>query len=159
MNGQRISQTNRIRNLNEASMAESISYHRLGNIASIVSSRSVDLRLILSGEGTTSMRSPATVGVNNNFSASQTCISLRSSDVKLSRRVDYYDGVLQHVGRNDLLDDLLSESLPDNIILNFGIVLSRDKDVVHSDWIELSVLQFFILTDDLRLAIGSQPRN
>ena len=36
-------------------------------------------------------------------------------------------------------------------------MLGRDEDVVNSDWLDHTLLSFFVLNDNLRLAIWSQP--
>ena len=80
MDGERVGQTDGVRNLDEDSVAEASCYQGLGNISTVVGSRSVDLGGVLAGEGTTTVRSPTTIGIDDNLSSSETRVSLGSTD-------------------------------------------------------------------------------
>ena len=53
---------------------------RLGDPASEVGSRSIDLAVVLAGESTTSMSTPATVGVDDDLAAGKTGVTLWTAD-------------------------------------------------------------------------------
>jgi hypothetical protein len=105
-------------------VSEFVGNNGLGNISTVVSSRSVDLGLIFSGESTSTMWAPSTIGIDNDFSSSETGISSWTSDIELSRWVDDDLGVFEHVSWDDFVDDLLSESLLDGFIIDIRGVLS-----------------------------------
>jgi len=84
MDGKWISKTNSIRNLDQNSVGESIGNKGFGNESSVVSGGSIDLRWVFTGESTTSMWAPSTIGINNNFSSSESGISCWSSNIELS---------------------------------------------------------------------------
>lgn len=80
VNGEGVGETDGVGDLDEHSVAEATSDQGLGDVSCIVGSRSVNLGGVLTGEGTTTMGSPATIGINNNLSASETGVSLGSTN-------------------------------------------------------------------------------
>jgi hypothetical protein len=53
---------------------------------------------------------PAAVGVDDNFTTSDTCVSLRTTDDESARGLDMVDGALvKETLRNDGLDDLFQD--------------------------------------------------
>lgn len=153
-----ISKSNSVRYLDEDSVSELGSDQRFGDIASIVGCRSVDLGGVLSRVSTTSVRCPTTVGVDNNFSSSETGISSRTSNIEASRGVDDILGVDQEFLRANLLNDLIDKSIADGLVVDIGAVLGGDKNVEYSDGLQSSVVKF-VFQDNLRFAIRSQPLN
>lgn len=61
---------------------------RLGDPSGEVGSGTVDLAVIFSGERTTTVCTPATVGVNDDLTASQTGVTLRTTDDEETGRLD-----------------------------------------------------------------------
>ena len=53
-----------------------------------VGSRAIDLGEVLSGEGTSTVSTPSTVGVDNDLAASQTSVTLGATDDEATRRLD-----------------------------------------------------------------------
>ena len=70
------------------------------------------------------MSSPATICVDDNFTASEPCISSGTTDIKLAGGVDHNLRALKHVLWNYGLNDLLSKSLLNYFIGDFRVVLS-----------------------------------
>jgi len=106
--GEGIGESNSVGDLDADSVAEASSNQGLGDVSSVVSAGSVDLGGVLSRVSTTSMRAPATVGVDNNLSSGDTSIGSRTSDIELARGVNHVLGVfVKELSRADLLDDLL----------------------------------------------------
>ena len=138
-------------------MGEAIGNEGFGDVSSEVSSRSIDLGGILSRESTATVWAPSTVGIDDDLSSSETSISVRSTLAELSRRVDNNLGVLEHLSWHALLDDLLSDDTSDFLVGHILVVLSRDQDVVDSDWLDTATWELLVLHDDLGLAVGSQP--
>jgi len=158
MDGKRVSNSNSVRYLHEHSMCKAIGNERLGNISSEVGGRSVDLRGVLSREGTTSMRAPSTVGIDNNLSSSETSVSSGSTEAELAGGVDDNLGVNEHLLWNDLVDDLFDKLLTNLFIGDRWVMLGGNEDIVDSNWLHITIGQLLVLNDNLRLAVRSQPR-
>lgn len=88
---QGLSDTNGIRELDEGTASEASSDQGLGDPATDVGSRSVDLGKILSGESTTTVSTPATVCVDDDLTTSQTSVTLRATDDEEARGLNLTD--------------------------------------------------------------------
>jgi hypothetical protein len=77
---ERLGNTNGIRELDEGATGQLGVNQRLGDPASEVGSGTIDLGVVLSGESTTTVGTPASVSVNNDLTASQTGITLGAAD-------------------------------------------------------------------------------
>jgi len=157
VDGEWIGESNGVRILDQASVSELVGNNGLGNISTIVGGRSVDLGWVLSGESTSTMWAPSSIGVDDDLSSGKSGISSWTSDVELSRWVDDDLGANEHLCWDDLLDDIFSEGLLDHIIGDVRVMLGGDKDIVHSNWLQKSFCLLFILDDNLRFAVWSQP--
>mmetsp|Transcript_3573 Transcript_3573/g.7812 ORF Transcript_3573/g.7812 Transcript_3573/m.7812 type:complete len:431 (-) Transcript_3573:26-1318(-) len=80
--------TNGVRKLNEGTLTESGTDDGLCHPTASVGSRTIDLGGILSGESTSSVGTPSSIGIDDNLSSGKTGISLRSSNDEFSRGVD-----------------------------------------------------------------------
>jgi hypothetical protein len=156
MDGEGIGQSNSIGNLHNNSVAELVSHQRLGDVSSVVSSGSVDLGRVLSREGTTSVGSPASIGIDDDLSSSETGISSGASLDEGARGVDHVLGVGEHVSRADLLDHLLDEGVLDGLVVDSFVMLSGDQHVVNRNGDDLASL-LSVLNDNLGFAVGPQP--
>ena len=94
------------------------------------------------------MRGPASVCIDDNFTSCQSSISSWASFNERSRGVDNNLGVSEHVGGAHSLDDLLGEHILDGLIVDIGVVLSRNQDVVDTNRDDLASV-FLILNDNL----------
>ena len=107
---QRLGDTDGVRELHTGAASEASSDERLGDPASEVSSRAIDLGVVLARESTTSVGSPAAVSVDDDLSASETGVALRATDDETSRGLDVVDGlVVEVLLRDHLLDDLVQD--------------------------------------------------
>lgn len=150
---------------------------RLGDPAGKVGSRPVDLGVILTGESTTAVSTPATVSIDNDLAASETGVTLGTTNDELARGLDLktksapvqggfngkkiftyvVNGVLiEIVGRNDLLDNLLKNLLAELFGGDILRVLSRDDDGLDLLG-DNSTTIVLILDGDLSLGVGTQP--
>ena len=86
--GQRLSNTNGVRELDEGTAGEAGVDEGLGNPSGEVGSRAVDLAVVLSGESTTTVGSPSTVGVDDDLTAGETGVTLRTTDDEEARWLD-----------------------------------------------------------------------
>lgn len=154
-----VSQSNSVRNLDTNAMAEFGVYKRFSNKSGEVGSGSIDLGGVLSRVGTTSMGTPTTIRVDDDLSSSETGIGTRASFDERAGRVDDVNGIrYQEFSRADLLDDLLNESVADDIIVHIRAVLGGDEDVVDLGGLQVfSFLSDLVLNNDLRFAVRSEP--
>jgi hypothetical protein len=88
--GERLSDTNGVGELDKGTTGELGVDERLGDPAGKVGSRAVDLAVVLAGEGTTTVSTPATVGVNDDLAASETGVTLRTTNDEVAGRLDLY---------------------------------------------------------------------
>lgn len=86
--GQRLGDTNGVRKLDESTAGETGLEQGLGDPAGKVSGRAVDLGVVLAGESTTTVSTPATVGVDDDLTAGQTGVTLGTTDDEEARRLD-----------------------------------------------------------------------
>lgn len=103
------------------------------------------------------MSTPSSVGVDNDLSASDTGITLGTTNDESARGLDVVDGlVVKELGGDDLLDDLLenlgSEVLGGDVIR----VLGGDDDGVNSLG-DGGTVVVDVLDSDLGLGVGSEP--
>lgn len=72
--------TNSIADLNLAFFGQSCGNDILGDITCGIGCRTIDLARIFTGECTTTMRAGTTVGIDNDFTAGQTAVTLWATD-------------------------------------------------------------------------------
>jgi hypothetical protein len=155
--GERLGNTNGVRELDEGAAGETSVDQRLCNPASEVSGRAIDLGVVLSGEGTTTVGTPTTVSVNDNLAASETGITLGTTDDEETRGLDVVDGlVVQVLCGDDLLDNLVENLLAELLGGNVGAVLGRDDNSVDTLG-DNGTAVVLVLDGDLGLGVGSQP--
>lgn len=85
VDGEGLSNTNGVGELDEGTAGEAGSDEGLGDPAADVGSRTIDLGEILARESTTAVSTPSTVGVDDDLATSQTGITLRATDDKEAR--------------------------------------------------------------------------
>lgn len=88
--GEGLGNTNGVRQLHQATTGQVGGNQGLGDPSGQVGSGTVDLGEVLAGEGTTTVSTPATVGVNNDLAAGQTGVTLRTTDDEETRRLDLW---------------------------------------------------------------------
>lgn len=84
--------TDGVGELDKSSAGEASGDERLGDPAGEVGSRTVDLGVVLSGESTTTVSAPTTVGVDDDLTASKTGVTLRSTDDEETGGLDLEKG-------------------------------------------------------------------
>ena len=80
VDGEGVGKTDGVGDLHEDSVAEACGNEGLGDVSSIVGSRSVDLGGVLAGEGTTTVGGPTTIGVDNDLSSGESRVSLGTTN-------------------------------------------------------------------------------
>ena len=88
VDGKGLSNTDGIRELNKGTAGEASSDQGLGDPATDVGSGTINLGEILSGESTTTVSTPTTIGIDDNLTAGQTGITLRSTNDEAAGRLD-----------------------------------------------------------------------
>lgn len=88
VDGEGLGDTNGVGELDKNTTGESGVDERLGDPAANVGSGTVDLGVVLSGESTTTVGTPATVGVDNDLATGQTGVTLRATDDEEARGLD-----------------------------------------------------------------------
>ena len=122
----------------------------LRNIACRICRRAVYLGAVLAGEGSAAVTANSAVGVNNDLTAGQTCITVRSADDKASGRVDVNLGVSVHHGRiHNCIDDILADVLMDLLLCYLLVMLRGDNDCLQTNRLVVLV----ILNGYLRLSV------
>lgn len=157
IDGEGLGNTNGVGELDESTAGKAGIDQGLGDPAANVSSGAVDLGEVLAGESTTTVGTPTTVGVDDDLAASQTGVTLGTTDDEETRGLDVVDSLVIKVlsgdgSLDDLLEDLLAELLSGDILR----VLSRDDDGVDADGDNGTVV-VLVLDGDLGLGVGAEP--
>ena len=160
VNREGLSNADRVRELDEAAVAELSSNKRLCDPAGRVGARAVDLRGVLSRESAAAVGTPAAVGVNDDFTTSDASITLGPANDKAARGVDVVNGaVVNHLLGENRGDDLLHDDLANGLVIDLRAVLSGDDDSVNADWNEVALVLLVLLVLDghLRLCVRAEP--
>ena len=156
--GQGLHNTDGVGDLDESALGEAGGNQGLGGPASGVGGGAIDLGIVLAGEGTTTVGAPAAISIDNDLATGQTGVAVGTADDETAGGVDVVDGVLIEVlGGDDGLDDVLHEVLLDLLVVNIGGMLSGDKDGVDALGGEGAILVLLVLGRDLNLTVGADP--
>ncbi|URD93393.1 hypothetical protein MUK42_32538 [Musa troglodytarum] len=149
--------TDGVRDLDDAAACKSIGHDALSCLPGDVGTAAVDLGWILAGEGTATMGSPATVGVDNDLAAGKPSIAMRSANDESTRRIKVEDGLLIEILLGDDSLDYMLLQVSSNLVIGDGlIVLGGDEHGMHTNGDHGTVV-IAVLDGDLGLAIGPQP--
>merc|ERR1712137_316787 len=85
---QRLRHANGVGELHKRTLAEAALHNGLGHLTADVGRGAVHLGGVLAGEGTATVRAPATVGIDDGLATSEAGIALRAADDELARGVD-----------------------------------------------------------------------
>ena len=140
-------------------MCQSSSHQWLCNISSIVCSRSIHFSWIFSWECTTSMRTPSSICINNDFSSSESSISSRPSNIKLTRWINNDVSVFEEILWDDFLDDLGMECFFNLLVTYIRVVLCWYQDIIHSVGDKFTILSLWVLNNNLWFTVWSKPWN
>lgn len=88
IDGEGLGDTDGVGELDKSTAGEAGSDEGLGDPAADVGGGAVDLGEVLAGEGTTTVGTPATVGVDDNLAASETGITLGTTNDEETRGLD-----------------------------------------------------------------------
>ena len=155
--GEGVRDTDGVRDLHEGAVGEAGGDERLGDPPGGVGSRAIDLGGVLAGEGTTTVGAPTTIGIDDDLTASETGVTLGTTDDEPAGGVEMVDGlVVEKVGGDAGLDDLPHEALADLVVGHVLIVLDGDDDGVDAEGDEGAVL-VPVLDGHLGLGVGAHP--
>ena len=157
VDAQRVGQANGVGNLHQGAVGQLVRDDRLGNEASVVGRRPIDLGWVLAGEGTATVRRPATVRIHDDLATGEASVGVGPAQDELAGGVDDDLRVLEQVLGDDLLDNLLVDGVLDGLVVNAGIVLLGDQDVVDANRGQLAILLVLVLEDDLGLGVRAEP--
>ena len=145
--------------LHFATVGEACGHDVLGHVAGGVGCTAVDLGGVLAAERATTVTAHAAVGVDDDLTAGEAAVAVRAADNELAGRVHEVTGLLvQKLGRDDLLDELLDDFLFDLGMLEFlavhlFVVLGGDDDSVNADRLVI----FVVFDGDLGLGVRTEP--
>lgn len=152
--GQRLRNADTVGHLHEAATAQFRLDERFRHPSRGVRARSVDLRRVLAAERTATVRTPAAVRVDDDLSAGQTRVALRSADLELARRVQVVDGLVVDVLLgHDGLDDLVEKVIAQLLLSDLRAVLRGDDDGVHALRHARALLEL-VLDGDLNASVA-----
>jgi len=125
--------TNGIGQLHQHTVSQTSSNQRLGYPTSSISSRTIDLGSILSREGSSTVSTPTTIGINNDLTTSQTSITVWATNDETTRWVQVENSlVIQVFSWNNWLNDVFQQLLADFLVGNVFTVLSGDDNGVNT---------------------------
>ncbi len=125
----------------------------LGDPATHVGSAAIHFGRVFAGEGTTTVTAHAAVAIDDDFTAGEAAVTLRTANDELASRIDEILGVLgEHVLRQDFLDDLLDAELLDLGVAHVSGVLSGDDDVDDARGLAIDVFD-----GNLAFGVGTEP--
>merc|ERR1719228_804113 len=118
---ERLSDSDGVGYLHKDSLAEPSLDQGFSDPASSIGRRPVHLSVVLPREGTTSMRSPSSVGVNNDLSPSQPGVSHGASDDEVTTGVNvifclWCNVLLWNRRQDHLLHNVFPQSLQSNLL-------------------------------------------
>lgn len=103
------------------------------------------------------MSSPTSISIDDDLSSCQTGISHGTSDDESARGIQVVDClVVEVLGGDGHLDDLLEKFLSDHVVGDLLGVLGGDDDGVNSDGCEETSF-LLVFNSDLGLGVGSEP--
>ena len=155
--GEGLSDTNGVGELDKGTSGQAGVDQGLGDPASNVGSGTVDLGVVLSGESTTTVGTPTTVGVNDDLTASETGVTLRTTDDEAAGGLEVVDSaVIKQLSGNDLADNLLLKGSTKLLSGDIVGVLGGDDDGVDAQRLDSTVV-VGVLNGNLGLGIREQP--
>jgi hypothetical protein len=157
VDGQRVRNADRIRQLHEAATAELGRHERLGDPTGSVGGRAIDLGRVLARKGSTAVRTPTTVRVDNDFATRQASIAVRSANDKATARIQVVNRlVVQVLFRNNGLDDVFHEIGLDLFLRHVFAVLRRNDNGMDAFRHRHAIFEH-VFARDLRLAVRAHP--
>merc|ERR1719253_110645 len=149
--------SNGVRKLYKCPSAKSSGNKTLGDPTGSISGGTINLCGVLSREGSSSVGTPSSVGVNDNLTSSKTGISVGSSNNETTRGVKMVNGlVIEVVSGDNGFDDMLHEISRNFFVGDFLTVLGGDNNGVNSLWNWDSVNKL-VLASNLSLSVGTDP--
>eukprot|EP00771_Trimastix_marina_P000193 gnl/Trimastix_PCT/120.p1 GENE.gnl/Trimastix_PCT/120~~gnl/Trimastix_PCT/120.p1 ORF type:complete len:1000 (+),score=301.91 gnl/Trimastix_PCT/120:28-3000(+) len=146
-----------VRELDEAALAETRVDEALGDPARHVGPGAVDLGVVLAREASATVRTPATIGIDDDLAASETGVTSRPANDETARRVDeIYCVVIEVLGGDNLLDNTLHELVADSLKGHTLSMLGRDDDSVNANWDDARAV-LTVLHRDLSLRVRAEP--
>lgn len=152
------SNTDGVRELDDDTLAQTGGDEGLGDPTGSVGGGTVDLGRVLTREGSSTMGTPTTIGINDDLATGKTSIAMGTANDESTRGVQMVDGVLIKVlGGDDLVDDLSLQISLDLLLCDILIMLGGDDNGVTTERGHGTIGLLAVLDDNLGLAIGADP--
>ncbi len=111
------------------------------HVARHVRRAAVDLGGIFAGKCAAAVAAHAAVRIDDDFSAGETAIALRSADDESPGRIDMKNGIfVEIVGGNHRFDDAVDDGFLELAVVDVGAVLGGDHDVFDLHGFAVAVL-------------------
>mmetsp|Transcript_26154 Transcript_26154/g.72136 ORF Transcript_26154/g.72136 Transcript_26154/m.72136 type:complete len:257 (+) Transcript_26154:3690-4460(+) len=155
--GQRIGDTNGIRQLNQGSLAQFGSHQGFGNPPGGIGCRAINLGRVFARKCSTPMSPPASIRIDNDFPSRQTSVSMGTTNDKTARRIQVINGFFVQILFGDHRFDHVFHQVGGNLFLrNIFRMLRRNDNGVNTLGDGHSIFQL-VLARDLRFSIRSHP--
>merc|ERR1719253_1634269 len=149
--------SNGVRKLYKCPSAKSSGNKTLGDPTGSISGGTINLCGVLSREGSSSVGTPSSVGINDNLTSGKTGISVGSSNNETTRGVKMVNGFVVKVLFWDNRFDYVLHKISGNLFVgDILTVLSGDNNGVYPLWDWNSSLKF-VLTDNLGPSVVTYP--
>lgn len=146
-----------ISHFDSSAVAEAVLHEGLGHPTHSISSGTVHLGRVLSGESTATMATPAAVSVHDDLAASEAGVTSGTADDEASRGIYVKNRLLIYVfGRNHVFDYLFFDLLLDFFVSDGFGVLDTHEHSMHANGDDTG-LTFLVLHGDLSLVVGHHP--
>ena len=153
-NGNRMCYADSVCQLDFAFICQTCGNDIFSNVTCSISSTAVNLRGVLAAESTAAMTSHAAIGINDDFTAGQTSITLRTADNETTGRVDVVFGFrIQHFCGNNRCNNLFDNIFANLLVGNFRCMLGRNNDSIYTN--RFAVI---IFNGNLSFAVRTQVR-
>ena len=125
-----------------------------GYIAGCISSGTVNLCTVFSGESPTAVTCISTISIYDNLSSCLSTVSVWSTDYESSGRVDEELGVLiYHVCRNDFVEYVFFDILMNLLLGYFRIMLSGKNNRIKTERFAVLIVLYGYLCFSIRTQV------
>ena len=154
VNAHRFRDTDRVGKLDFTVVRQTGRHDVFRDVACHVRGRAVNFRRVFTGERAAAVGGPAAVGVDDDLTARQTAVAMRTTDDEVARRVDVeLDVSFVQLGRNTRKDDVRNDPVRDLFLADAGAVLGGNDD--RRDFHRGHAVHIF--DRDLTLGVGKKP--
>jgi len=137
--------TDCISNLDFTTLCQTSSYHILCYPTAGISSGTINLRRVFSGEGTATMTPHTAIGINDDLTACQSSITQRSANYKASSWVYInFDFSIHQLLWNYRIDNMLNNRSTNFFLRNLRCMLGTDKYGINPCWFPIMIFNCYL---------------